>query len=430
MLKNINLVFNQATISAVPRNLQTQFSSAIKSIICIGLMFVNLTAFSDPGHLFDVKKRGMNLLVSTTIPNHTYKSAGIKLNTPGFSISDISNVCQSVVNDFCLFSVDNTSTKHIPFTGSGAVLQATICLNGKAQLSCQNYQFATDAQQTLAYVPNFAGNNISLCNINPDNGLLSNCFTTGESMAQPTDIIFNPDGSLAYVTNYQSNTVTACKVDIHSGALSDCFTAATFASGTNPQGMAINAAGTKAYVVLDCTNTIENCSINQTNGELENCIETSPEPLYRPSDIIINSKGTLAYIPNRGDSTLSICIIDPNTGLIEICNNSGSNFTTPEGVSFNSTENLIYVGNDGDNSITYCTVDDIDGTLRNCQLTGGIFNGFGNIILNNTDTYAYVPNSNSNTVSICKVDFITGELSECADSQGTGFNQPSSVMLR
>jgi len=48
---------------------------------------------------------GLNLRVSTTIPNHTYPAAGIKILTPNF----VPAGCTPAPNGYCLFSVSNTS---------------------------------------------------------------------------------------------------------------------------------------------------------------------------------------------------------------------------------------------------------------------------------------------------------------------------------
>lgn len=50
----------------------------------------------------------LNLTISTTIP-HSYPSAGIKILTPGYTLSG----CLPDTNGYCLFPVSNTTTKNI-----------------------------------------------------------------------------------------------------------------------------------------------------------------------------------------------------------------------------------------------------------------------------------------------------------------------------
>ncbi len=391
------------------------------------LLLASSTVFADGVNLFNLALAGNELLISTKTPNRTYAQAGIRLNSTGLSIANPSSVCSSVVKGFCLFSVSDTSAKIIDILGNSSTFSATLCLNGQAQISCQNYQLSR--QERFAYIANFYGDSISLCNVDLESGLLSGCTTTGSGFASPSDIVFNPTGTRAYVTNYYSDDVSVCSVDKTTGALSNCAVAASFDVSSSPQGIAINSLGNKAYVVLDCSNEIANCDVDQATGALINCTLTTPNTLFRPSDIVLSASERLAYIPNRNDDTVSVCPIDANTGLINTCTNSGSGFSAPEGVSLNPKGNLLYVGNDNSNSVTYCAVNSEDGSLSNCQATGGAFDGFGNIILNRSNTKAYVPNSGSNTVSICNVDADTGALSTCIESGGTGFSGPSSVML-
>ncbi len=57
----------------------------------------------------------LNLNITTTIPNHVYPSAGIKLDTPGYVLSG----CTLIANGYCLFSANNTTPTSITI-GSGA----------------------------------------------------------------------------------------------------------------------------------------------------------------------------------------------------------------------------------------------------------------------------------------------------------------------
>lgn len=57
----------------------------------------------------DYDVSSLNLNINTTIPNHSYSSAGIKVNTPGYSLTG----CKPIQNGQCLFSVSDTSTAKI-----------------------------------------------------------------------------------------------------------------------------------------------------------------------------------------------------------------------------------------------------------------------------------------------------------------------------
>jgi len=56
----------------------------------------------------------LNLSILSTIPNHTYTAAGIKINTPGYNLSG----CTMINNGYCQFAVSNTSTANIGITNA------------------------------------------------------------------------------------------------------------------------------------------------------------------------------------------------------------------------------------------------------------------------------------------------------------------------
>ena len=56
----------------------------------------------------------LNLSILSTIPNHTYDVAGIKINTPGYTLSG----CTMINTGYCLFTVSNTSAASIAMTNT------------------------------------------------------------------------------------------------------------------------------------------------------------------------------------------------------------------------------------------------------------------------------------------------------------------------
>ncbi len=62
----------------------------------------------------DYNITGLNLNIRTAAPNHTYPSVGIRLNTPGYSLS---NGCNTTTDGYCLFSVSDTTASAITVSG-------------------------------------------------------------------------------------------------------------------------------------------------------------------------------------------------------------------------------------------------------------------------------------------------------------------------
>jgi len=54
----------------------------------------------------------LHLSITTTIPNHTYDNAGIRINSGG-SLANRGITCKSIVNNFCIFSVSDISPYNI-----------------------------------------------------------------------------------------------------------------------------------------------------------------------------------------------------------------------------------------------------------------------------------------------------------------------------
>ena len=61
----------------------------------------------------------LTLSISTTIPNHVYPLAGIKINTPGYVLANLGLDCTTDDNSYCLFSVSSSQTKTISLVVNG-----------------------------------------------------------------------------------------------------------------------------------------------------------------------------------------------------------------------------------------------------------------------------------------------------------------------
>ena len=131
----------------------------ILSAIC--LMFsISISSLAGPGLLFDVQSSGtsistpisitlclnangptscqtysvmsLNLSILTTIPNHTYSLAGIKINSSDYKIDNSGIDCTSLRNGFCTFSINSITPASI-----------TLVANGQLTISPQTLPSAT-----------------------------------------------------------------------------------------------------------------------------------------------------------------------------------------------------------------------------------------------------------------------------------------------
>jgi len=381
-------------------------------------------SFADPGLFFNVNATGSLLNLTTTIPHHSYANAGIKFNTPGYSLTS----CRTTGNGFCLFSVSDTMPASLLVNGPRGMPSATLCLEGQGPLSCQDYAIsitgsnaprfiyisdsgAADLQQcsldstgaitsctnvsiapgsfpttnvafnkagTLAYVG--ATDNVYVCNVDISTGNFSNCTATGSGFNFAASIALNPANTFAYVSSFSSSEVIKCSVDQTTGALSNC--AATGSGFFEPTGITLNSTGTFAYVgTINAFSPLVLCAINPATGDFNSCQSASDYFFRAPTWAALNPLNTTAYVVNENTSVISQCRVSPTTGFIPGCTTTGDfAFNVPYNIEINSLGTTVYIG-DGFTRVVKCSVDPVSGALSGCAVTGPNFSNLEGITL-------------------------------------------------
>lgn len=281
-----------------------------------------------------------------------------------------------------------------------------------------------------AYIANQLGNSISLCQVNPASGYLSQCSVAVTGLGNPEGIGFNPQGSFFYASDPNGNYLTVCKVNQSSGALTACMNAQ--GSGFDlPNAIAFSPDGTILYTSnLGGGGSVSACLVDATTGELSSCIKTHSATFGDSAGMSVNSEGTLAYVVNRSKNTTSVCNLSGQN--VSSCNDlSGSGFSGPEGVILSALGMHAYITNATAKNVLHCDVgSDGLGLLEHCTVTDGAFAGTGNIALNDTGTFAYVPNEDLSTIFLCAVNEPRGLLSACKPARGSGFIGPSGIVVQ
>ncbi|MBP6919027.1 MAG: hypothetical protein KBB94_08935 [Legionellaceae bacterium] len=154
--------------------------------ILLGAGFAQ-NAFSISGSLFNVSVSGAALSINTTLPNHFYSSAGITINTPGFTYASTNSGCSLSDNGYCLFSVSDKSAATIMTSGPSGDMVFTLCLNGVAGLSCQNYYSAMNISALIA-VGNYTNTTTNIVPLSYTSTNGGNSWSVSSALSLPGDV--------------------------------------------------------------------------------------------------------------------------------------------------------------------------------------------------------------------------------------------------
>ncbi|MDA8561513.1 hypothetical protein N9L02_00180 [Gammaproteobacteria bacterium] len=113
--------------------------SLLKILVILMLLFSKIAVASLSGNFFNVISQGSTLTITTTVPNHHYPNAGIKINTPGYILTNSGSECIMSNSGYCLFPINNSTYKTINITGPLGTISIALCLDGIGPSTCQNY---------------------------------------------------------------------------------------------------------------------------------------------------------------------------------------------------------------------------------------------------------------------------------------------------
>lgn len=342
----------------------------MKRILSIGLLSFVANAYAG-GNFFNMSGTSSSMTVSLNVPNHTYKSVGIKLNN-GYQLSNAGTDCVMNSKGFCIFELSTSNSKTFSITGTGNQVSATICLNGNGPVSCQSVSYTLNEASYTNYV---------------------------------------------YVVNNGSNQVSVCLLN-SAGALTACQDAGV--SGyTNLQGIAVNSNGQQAYVTYQgsrsgATGGVLTCSINPSSKQLENCSSNTISAPDYPGQIAFSNAATpyVYFLANdvAGTSQIYQCTLSPtNCTTMSIAFPAGLNLS---GLAVNNVNNVAYIVNNKSDSsqIIYNCLINPDGTFGPCSIGpsgGSVANNSEWISLNPSNTAAFIP---SYTSGIYNYPIISGNI--------------------
>jgi DNA-binding beta-propeller fold protein YncE len=251
-------------------------------------------------------------------------------------------------------------------------------------------------------------------NNQPDNLLCSKSLAANALTIRSTDA-FVSDQAI-YVTNEAGNSISLCYIAPITGVLKNCNIAAANDVILAPEAVAMNPARTILYVA-NVNGSVAYCQINSQTGALSACQNTGNN-FSKPDGIVITPDNAYAYVSNITSNSVSVCTVDATSGALSGCTPTGFGFDIPSDIAINSAGTHVYVTNFNNSSIVPCEIG--SGGLLTCTTaTNGFFNPEGITLLDLPTgvTKAYVTNFGNNTVSFCTVS--GASITDCKTTDGT-----------
>jgi hypothetical protein len=394
--------------------------------LLLAVCFSPLVSFAGPGLFFKASNLSTSLIISTTIPNHTYPTAGIKINSPGYSLTKAGTECIQNTNGYCIFSVNDKTPTVLSIAGSAGTLSFNLCLNGIGPLTCQQYTGLAN-QPVYAYLVDVRNNTIQKCLVKADGGFntCSNAGNTGIPLATPLGIVTNNATTFAYVSNKDTNQILKCPVKPN-GDLGVCTDSGnTGVPFISPINLTLNSAETIAYIADQDINKVSVCPIN-VNGSFGVCTYASNTGLAfdAPVGVALNPAGNFAYVTNQGTSNRVLkCAISASGDLVNCTdtNNLGFTFTHPDNLAINSSNTFAYVTNSNYGaSLMYICPVLANGDFGFCTVSANSFIFSASVTLNKLENIGYIANGEFPNVKQCPIK-ANGSFGVCTDAGGGTF---------
>ena len=341
----------------------------------------------------------LNLSIKTTTPNHTYPSAGMQINTAGYTIAG----CTPNSNGYCIFTVSNTTaytaTISPPYSVSGTISGLTasglvLQNNGTDALSVS----ANATTFTILNAVGLGGSYNVTIETQPTREL---CTVSNGSGTNATGDITNVSITctaipMAYITSdylgmsTPPNLVQYCPLNVN-GSFQPCDSNTTPDSGWNPYGVAFASLNSTpyAYVVSNRSPAaIYACGITPSTGAFTGAFGNpycfaAYDPPHQPTGVTIATIGGVQYLyyVDNVQHDAGVCTISSTTGVLT-CNTAIPNGTpqnntghdwNPYTLTIQSINGnpYAYVAAYADAEAYVCPINTDDGTFTNCINANG-----------------------------------------------------------
>jgi 6-phosphogluconolactonase (cycloisomerase 2 family) len=389
--------------------------------------FFNVTSSGPPGNVnitlclnaagpmscetFDVT--GLTLSIITTT-NHVYNGAGIKVNTPGYTVANLGIDCMPVGNNYCSFSVSKSSPK-------------TITLNGGAK----NPRFV--------YIGNWGNSAVTSCPVNADGSLSScsfvygcpstvGCLAPDSLFSEPTSLVFNAAGTIAYINDYTNEEIYTCEVDSN-GEFYNCAQITDPYSFVEPFAISLSPDGSIAYIgQYESGISLVKCNVNGL--DLSGCVDTSYSNFDWPTNVVYIDNGTKAYVGNYDIEYIYLCDVNPTPGPqygdLSGCTTEGgyNGDYYPTQIAINPAGTAIYNVWEYNSEVTLCSIHPTDNYSLSCSLTAtsASYSEPYGIAINAAGTFAYISDYDLEQAFYCSINGSNGALENCTATGGSAID--------
>ena len=198
------------------------------------------------------------------------------------------------------------------------------------------------------YVANQSAGTISGYNVDPGQGTLGNLQgspfpVTTPAVSNPSALVISPNGKFLFVANGTQGTIAAFGIGAD-GGLTAIGAPVALSTGATPNSLALEHSGRFLYAADPAHNAVFGLAI-QGNGSLT-AITGSPFPAgTQPSAVAADPQGAFLFAANTGSNNVSAYVIDANSGALGQV--TGSPFPTggqgPSGLAVDANTTVLYV---------------------------------------------------------------------------------------
>ncbi len=233
------------------------------------------------------------------------------------------------------------------------------------------------------YVADFAGNDVTLLDINKSNGSLSvpvstsivvtvnppNIFPAGTG---PISLQMSPTAPFLFVANQGSSNVTAYVVDPGTGSLGTVGGSPFLISpASHPSSLAVSPKGDFLFVANATEGTVAVFSISSTGVLAQVGAPVSIGAGAMPNAVAVEHSGRFLYVADSAHNVVLGFSIQSGGALAAINGSPFAAGAAPSGLGIDPQGVLLFAANSGSNSVSAYAIDSSSGALG--AVTGSPF---------------------------------------------------------